>query len=528
MWVPKYATAALIFGIAISVAGQTYEGRQTSSVEVSLRLVRIFVTSTQGEPACASLRSEDVEVLEDRRPADPMTVAVTSDDRQSAVGRPTSNAPVEVPGPLSDLRQVVYVERQFLSKSSAVSAAKMLDAAAESLVARGPVELVFADPDPRVLMAATRNPDELRKSLQSVIARTGGYDDLVEIRLDTIRSRGATRLARARMAVIQEQRLVEAALERLARWALGVDGARGGALYLLSDGFDVTPREFYGALLPFGDSTRLDDEGSIRRTVESVRAVLASRMWVVFPIASAATNRGYVGAGGGARVPVDISAGQPSLSSDSLFVRPLEAMLGYADATGGLVIGGASRLVEADRRLSSRCLLSYQGIAPNDGQAHELEVRSKRPDLRVSAPHVVLAGTSVMTSEWNAKQLLRDADERRISDLEVMVRLEARPGSKRHHTAIVYADVGVVGLRELLMRVGRGTIRVTVAVERPRGEPFVRHDEHTVGPDDLVRGWRYEAPINWDGPGGRVAVLVEELRSGLSGGGIAVLPESGQ
>ncbi len=82
--------------------------------------------------------------------------------------------------------------------------------------------------------------------------------------------------------------------------------------------------------------------------------------------------------------------------------------------------------------------------------------------------------------------------------------------------------VATSGLAPILARVGRGRVRVSVAVEVPGQVPFVTHEEKLL-PKDLPKVWLFEAPITWPKDARRIAVVAEELGTGGVGGAMADL-----
>ena len=76
-----------------------------------------------------------------------------------------------------------------------------------------------------------------------------------------------------------------------------------------------------------------------------------------------------------------------------------------------------------------------------------------------------------------------------------------------------------------LEKVGPGRIRVTLALQAKGAKPFIYHDEMDISRDDTGTTWLYNAPFEWPPEAERVAVTVEELKTGARGTAVAELPK---
>jgi hypothetical protein len=86
----------------------------------------------------------------------------------------------------------------------------------------------------------------------------------------------------------------------------------------------------------------------------------------------------------------------------------------------------------------------------------------------------------------------------------------------------VSADLAEIAVP--LEKVGPGRIRVTLALEAKGSKPFVHHDEMDISRDDTGTTWLYNAPFEWPPEAERIAVTVEELKTGARGTAVAGLP----
>ena len=94
-------------------------------------------------------------------------------------------------------------------------------------------------------------------------------------------------------------------------------------------------------------------------------------------------------------------------------------------------------------------------------------------------------------------------------------------------TLEVSADLASIA--EALDTLGPGRVRVTVAVEHSKGAPFTQSEEADLDRSgDVGTLWTYEAPIVWPPEATRIAVTIEELKTGARGSGVAELPKAAE
>ena len=66
---------------------------------------------------------------------------------------------------------------------------------------------------------------------------------------------------------------------------------------------------------------------------------------------------------------------------------------------------------------------------------------------------------------------------------------------------------------------------MTVAVEHSKGAPFTQSEEADLDHSGEGTLWTYESAIVWPPEATRVAVMIEELKTGARGSGAAELPK---
>ena len=210
-------------------------------VEVNVRTIFVVVVDSKGRALGRPLGPGDVEVLEDGIPAQVLGVDTI---RPLAAGSPAASAalpaspsaatsPKPAPaGPIQTLPQFLYVDTSLMQKQSVKRVAETVEKNLEAILSRGPLEIVVADPDPKVFLARTSDASQIRGKLSELSRTVSGRERMRDIRRDldpriggnavtAARSEGIQRQARARAGMREEIALVRQTLDRLDRWAAG-------------------------------------------------------------------------------------------------------------------------------------------------------------------------------------------------------------------------------------------------------------------------------------------------------------------
>jgi hypothetical protein len=156
--------------------------------------------------------------------------------------------PVTDLAPLSKpWRIVVYVDRVLTGSRTLRTAAGSLAERAAVLAALGPVEVVVAEPVPRVVLSATQDVHAIDEALSKLWLVGDGRDDvrILRQRFRDQKKDEATSADPVGEALEQEERLVRRQQEALAEWLVMQEGGGPRALMLVSDGFDVDPEKYY-------------------------------------------------------------------------------------------------------------------------------------------------------------------------------------------------------------------------------------------------------------------------------------------
>lgn len=220
----------------------------TGNIEVTAVEVMIEVRDRRGRLP-AGLTAADFEVLEDGVPA-----TVIGLDYPPP---PRSRGPRLRPAPGPPLPQdrawrfLVYFENALSDPRSIKEAARTLFRQAPELTSLGSVEVVAADPSPRVVQPFTRDPERLQEALHGLTRPRRSIGALAKIRYDflsfrDLRARAETldTVHQIRSAVEQEHSLIERQLERFRLWLDAYGNQPASAVILVTDGFDLDPGEF--------------------------------------------------------------------------------------------------------------------------------------------------------------------------------------------------------------------------------------------------------------------------------------------
>jgi hypothetical protein len=495
----------------------------------------------------------ELEVLEDGRLAHVLGVERLATAAQAAPqpAAPTA-APAQEPA-TAPWNFTIYIMPDLCTHSGLPDMMKRVREEARRMVGLGPVTVVIANPEPQMLGDKVTDAAALDQILTRDAVKGLGLSRIVQLRrsflsdLTTSPSRSdmnakanffRANVNRAYVAMLEERSVVRGAFARLLAWRRSDPSVGARALFLVMDGFDLQPEEFYLAAVDSSGQAPAEQEvyqhaqsefreARLGPYVEQVSAVLAARGWTVVTFDNGSAALGSFAGGAeqsGHGQLNDFYAGGSSGSTPTFLVlHPREPLETVAAITGGLVVKPGESLRGPLETLGQSLLLTYQVDRPADGRSHRLEVRCTRAGVTVTAPKLVLSGTAEGESEMRARRILSGE---KGGELPVTLTLtsapEAKPGARRSGELLVRVDLA--GLKGVLEALGKARLRISVAVELQGGEPFLTHDEKQVDAAGELAGWEYRAPLNWPPEARHVAVVVEELASGAWGAAIAPLP----
>jgi hypothetical protein len=540
--------ATVLFALVAAAAGTLAQQQPppgfTETVEVNVRTILAVVTDAKGKPIERPLSVEEVEVLEDGVPAKVLGVDVVRPAKTagSEAGKEIPKTEVSPAAPpaevLSRMPQILYLDASLLQKQSVKKVCEMTAKNLDALLARGPLEIVLADPEPKTVLPSTADPAPVRAALASLAKTAQGRDRLLDVRADflpgasPIKGKGKDldaleRRMRARSAMQEEVHLVRQSLERLGKWAGLRTDRRAAVLCLASDGFDLVLSDFYRNYLEGteGEQLKLEFVPQIPEMVAQTESALANQGLMTVPLA--------IGGPESFQANSPATVGRREFSdlrnpvSDAptfLFVRPLAPLREIADATGGEVVTTADHFALALDRLSSAVAITYRMNRPPDGRAHKVEVKTSRRGVTLRAAQSVLDAPELAASAQSAVQALESIPAQGTLPVDVFVDLlEVKPDKRRVGDVQVSVDLGPIV--EALEKVGPGRMRVTLAVRAPGMQPFVHHEEVDLSRTGAGAEWTYVFPFEWPPEATRVALTVEELKTGARGSAAADLPK---
>jgi hypothetical protein len=306
-------------------------------------------------------------------------------------------------------------------------------------------------------------------------------------------------------------------------------------VYLCSDGFDHDLTEVYREMLlsthdgeDAQAAMQLQHEFGREAAQVTARAadILAGRGATAVVLALGTSDADFATSAANVHKLSSVAIQRP-LDSLPLFYfkRPNEPLLVVADRTGGQVVSTPDKLPQAIDTVGGAFVVTFRSQAPADGQTHPLEIASAGGDFRVRAPRAVLAAPPQAAAAGSAVRALSAPLPSGSLPVQVSV-LDVQPAEKGRLRGTLGVSVELASIVEALETLGPGRVRVTVAVEHSKGAPFTQSED--VDLDDSGEGslWAYEAPIVWPPEATRVAVMIEELKTGARGSGVAELPKT--
>jgi hypothetical protein len=459
---------------------------------------------------------------------------------------PSDAGPVRPAGTSQDL----YLDTSTLNRRSLKFVADAVSGQIDRILKVGPLEIVVADATPRVFLAATSDPVSLRSALKDLAANVPGKERLLDLRRDALRelrnaqaAPGGSRIGSGNPAASRVRSLVQSAagheiallrvsFDRLEAWASARPEGGAGILYYSNDGFDMDPVETYERSVTSGDVTvrqeilqmQAEYGGEVEKMLKKLEATLAGKGLTTVPIALGTTSAEMANSAGNMELR-GASAMRQVVDFAPLFFyeRPTEPLRLVADATGGEVVTTSSRFGSVLDRIGSAYVVTFRVRAVPDGRPHPLAVSSTRPGVTVRASHHLLTGRPSAISAERAARVLEGSE--RPADVPVLATLvpggSAPPGKRGGmlRLAVNFASAAEVLDFENPTKI---PLRVSVAVAIDDADPFTSSEEIDWVPEGT--SWRYQFPMIWPSDARRIAILVEEMSTGLSGAAVVDVP----
>ncbi|MGA7617058.1 MAG: hypothetical protein WBX15_17950 [Thermoanaerobaculia bacterium] len=522
-----------VFGAENPGSSRFRTGLQVTAIEITLE-----VRDTNGR-ALRDLTASDFKVLEDGHRVrvlgiEPLVEPAVEEGSPASLNESgVSTAP---------LNTVIYFDANQLSPYSLWLSTKTLAGVADALTRLGTVQVVWAEPEPVVVVAATRNGGEVRNGIERLAKRPKRPRELIRVRSNFVidqedvgsgayafsgpaslraRSGGGAILERlVEMAAAEEQLMIQQSRDRMLRFLAGYASAESPrVLLLVNDGYDLDPFEYYSQVLGI-DSIRTVrstlEERSSAKPNEDLSRFLSSSGWIAVPVAFgylAQESPGSAAYSGHEKMVAFL--GNQNVGGGAgaaFFLHPLEPLRSYADATGGDVVTDPRKVPTVVSSLGQRWRLTYQVSRFGDTKLHRVEVRPTRAGLRVDAQKWVGFQPLEELAAARARAALEGRAER--GDLDVRARIVSK---FKPNAPTVEVLTGFDALDALRPQLRSTTLRFTIAVDDRNGAPVVR-TETREGVDLAVnRGLAWDPEIKV-GPGARkIAIVVEELSTGAWG-----------
>lgn len=460
----------------------------TFSEEVLMREVAVVVEPPEGRGQSPPPAHDDFTVLEDG-----LTRRVTLVERLGDPALPAA----------ASWSIVVYIDRILAGPRLLSLAASRLGEHAARLTAMGEVEIAVADPEPRVVLAPTREPTPVAQRLADIATAAGGVPGAGA----EAANGGGRRRPLPDSAALRPQadRLLTLLAER--RTA----GPR--LLLLISAGFDVSADEM--ARLGGVDAPLGGEPQSFSRALGEISRALAAYGWVTVPLPLTderldpreptrdELDRLQEMATGESRNTIDVTAiGRPEQrregADDRIFESQIQPALlplhHLAGATGGTVIRFPEQIGPMLERLPHRWRLWYQTPDRLDGRLRPIQVRLGTRQRPLRSVRWVRSSTPEIVAAARLRTLLRggqargdltlsasavagvEGSERRTLDLELelgALRLgDTAPGPLRLSFGFAGADTVLDEVRHSSLtdiRVADGRWRHRLSVTIPAG-----------------------------------------------------------
>ena len=540
---------ALTALLASTAAAQTPPARPTpfvERVEVNVRTVLVRITDKSGKAPSPPPAPQDISVLEDGTPMQVLGVdparppAALEAPPPVAVSRVTESAAPATAAPTSiGIPQHLYVDTTLLDTNSVTRLAATFEKSLDAVLANGPLEIVVADPQPRQVLASTRDERAIRPALVDLSKKVSGKQGLALLRRQTIdhmRNDLCPNLEMTtRTAAEQELRIVQDSLERLVRWAISLGGQRPDVVYLASDGFDSNVVETYNQVIRQAGTVGGNplcapaDPNQVTATLQAEFAPKGEEL-----VGSAARSLAALGV---EAVPVALggnfkdfggdasTAGQDTFNAPTgtipTFARPIEPLRTIAEATGGEVVTSPGRLPAVLEGYDSFFVVSFRSEHPPDGKAHDLRITTRRPGWEIRAPRYLAEGSRESAALGSTVRALHEAPAQ--GGIPVRLSIDGVAKSGKEYSGVLHVDADLATLVSTLDQLHGGRLAVTIAVQvEGAREPFTTKQEFDV--PSKQAGWGADIPLTWPKKARRVAVTIEEQKTGARGTAAVAIP----
>jgi hypothetical protein len=480
---------------------------------------------------------EEITVFESRLLADfaalPRRQAKGLEARDLVVyedGIPRQVSNLQALPPAGQWRVVLYFDAPSSRARTLRLASLQLGEHAEALTALGPVEVVVADPAPRLVFGPSLETQPLQQELTRLAQTELEAVDLLAAGRRGFRDLGeelGPRDPRRQQYLDREEKLVRQQADHLLRFAASGCAGEPCVLFLVHDGFYERPESHYLGTERVVDPT--DPPSPALLASQDLEQTLPALEWVVvtMPVRSGELRTSvnepestdfdrFIDHTGGVRMAPKRGANDVHLSLESLEVSALpqlQPLRKMAAASAGSTVRVVSQMTAAVERLGTLWRIDYLTDRQLDGRVRSASARLAGGG-RVGTPSWIRSSTPEPLAGLRVRDRL--AHSAGSGELPIRATLENEADAD---TSVLHVSARWGDTAEL---VAGNTIRVSVGFDDGAGQVLVGHTL-LVGPEDLEGDSDWTAEVRLRLPPGtaRVGVAIEGLVPRLWGTAVA-------
>ncbi len=443
--------------------------------------------------------------------------------RKPTVAAPViSEKPSAPPPELSEWQILLYFDQYLSNATSRIQAAEALIGQVDELVRAGRVDVVVASPEPAALLRDSRDPKAVTAALQEVIKRNG-TNWIARQREEFYRTKlfeatlSSVTAGSVRPYIEEEILLIRQFRSNLTQWLSRYGRHVPRALFIVTDGFDIDPLDFYSASLGRGAKVELRtqvDQSALPDSMDRLAQTIAAGGWTTFGVLGHPPMGGINDAAtsGVGRVRGFASAARPTSGPKSLLYAPQQPLQIMSDATGGAVVANLSRLDDALKGLDERILLTYQVSRPPDGKVRSVTIRPRVPTLTVRS--VQWSASSTPNDIAAARALDVMVHGSTYNDLSVNASFDWQKDEERKGTLRLSVPVDV--LKPALPDRNAASFLLTFAIQVAPKRAMMIHRQ-VVDADIAAGVFNYQLRLDLPPEASAIVVEVEEASSGMWG-----------
>jgi tetratricopeptide (TPR) repeat protein len=467
---------------------------------------------------------------------------------------------------------LIYIDYELSARTTIRDAVRTLTAEAERLTKQGRVEVVVSDPTPRRLLAPTTDAKAVAEAL-TVASKISAQSRLANVRrafiLSNVDGKGTdeesyAKFGNARSSIVEETALVRTFIGRLSTWVGGYPRRSPQALFLVADGFDVTPSDFYAETLHPNipqdrrgrervqggtasprdlrraanardakrESKLLASESrfaEVGRAYHPLARQLAAAGWTVMSMRGGLNaeiaSEAAMGSGNSVVANFMSGNGNTGLPTRGLQLRPVEALATFADATGGGLVADTTKFGSMIDALANRVTLTYQVSRPVDGLVRQIDIRPRREGLTVHGARYASSSTPELVATSRASSLIDGVPLQ--GDLPVTAKLQFEQGSRKESPkGMLEARAGLAAIAPVRAQLKNASVRVTIGVAAGNEQPRIIHQLHNDFDLSQLQEAIFTSPVQLPKNVDKVAVVIEELATGAWGGAVLPVPKN--